>query len=439
MKRTLARSKSVHSRSPPDFYKDEDDTETAPKRIKITEESLNNDFNELMSEIVAISTAPKPLPKPSPKILNELVAALKPIPERKPNENVGIKATSATVSIVEPQTIVAKASTSQAGPSGMNIGGRGLKRSKPVLINAVPPVQSMKLTMPFASKLNKQIEWDNKTRIGSLPNAVLSFECNEFGMIELHEKPTNIGANKPKQPNKKGDLLLNQCEHTNFDVCFNAVLIRWGDVFWMNQTTPMEYHSNEFKEVITKCIKKHNGKCDLVSLNDIYDEMSLSKQLQTAACLKTYQFDWNTYLSKYNSINPQNQLFMAPLRLFFNQVPKAPNPFLVGQKLEAIDPKNCSLFCVCTVVEVRGYRIKLHFDGYHFGYDFWTNADSNEIFPINWSRRTGRELQLPPGSSQSFKWNEYLNRTNSVAATESAFQHPNSSVSMEFVNVLYHL
>lgn len=50
----------------------------------------------------------------------------------------------------------------------------------------------------------------------------------------------------------------------------------------------------------------------------------------------------------------QFQINSAPKKLFDTPFPTEKNCFLVGQKLEAIDPKNVALFCVMTVSEVCG-------------------------------------------------------------------------------------
>ena len=79
--------------------------------------------------------------------------------------------------------------------------------------------------------------------------------------------------------------------------------------------------------------------------------------------------------------------------------PIGKNGFKTGMKLEGIDPKHPSLFCVLTVAEVRGSRLRLHFDGYSEGYDFWTNADSLDIQPAGWCEKTNHKLQYPKGMS----------------------------------------
>lgn len=73
------------------------------------------------------------------------------------------------------------------------------------------------------------------------------------------------------------------------------------------------------------------------------------------------------------------------------------NGFKLGMKLEGVDPKHQSLFCVLTVAEICGFRIRLHFDGYSECYDFWSNADSAFLFPVGWCEENNRNLQPPKG------------------------------------------
>lgn len=66
-------------------------------------------------------------------------------------------------------------------------------------------------------------------------------------------------------------------------------------------------------------------------------------------------------------------------------------------KLEAIDPKHPSYICVCTVVRVKGTRLRLHFDGWSESYDFWASADSPFLFPVGWCEKNGQRLNPPRG------------------------------------------
>jgi lethal(3)malignant brain tumor-like protein len=107
-----------------------------------------------------------------------------------------------------------------------------------------------------------------------------------------------------------------------------------------------------------------------------------------------------------------------------SQYPQTQNPFKAGMKLEAIDPRNQHLICVCTIEEKLGHRIKLHFDGYPSSYDFWVDANSKNILPIEFCRTTKRELKIPPKwPSKNFDWSEYLDDQNCVGAQRHMFPH----------------
>lgn len=145
-----------------------------------------------------------------------------------------------------------------------------------------------------------------------------------------------------------------------------------------------------------------------------------SKKRPTFSTNTEEKFQWDTYLTAKS--------VPAPVELFKSPYPRSPNPFKVGMKLEAIDPANQKLFCVSTVEEKLGYRIKLHFDGYPAAYDFWVNADSANIFPAGFCHSTNRVLQTPPKwSSKKFDWSEYLDYTNSIGASRALFPKLNST------------
>ncbi|XP_072027076.1 LOW QUALITY PROTEIN: lethal(3)malignant brain tumor-like protein 4 [Amphiura filiformis] len=130
-------------------------------------------------------------------------------------------------------------------------------------------------------------------------------------------------------------------------------------------------------------------------------------------------FNWTKYLEEQNAIS-------APIRHFKDPFPTSRNGFKVGMKLEGIDPKHPSLYCVLTVAEVRGYRIRLHFDGYSECYDFWLNADSLDIQPAGWCEKTNHKLQPPKGrgfTSENFSWTSYLKMTKSQTAPKHLFKN----------------
>ena len=126
-------------------------------------------------------------------------------------------------------------------------------------------------------------------------------------------------------------------------------------------------------------------------------------------------FSWTKYLEATHSKIAPSKIFEETARF-----PHSTNRFKVGMKLEAIDPEHPALFCVVTVVSVRGYRIRLHFDGYSDSYDFWENANSRNIFPPGWCKQQRQRLETPNGwknnnnnrnsldSILSFTWQKYM-------------------------------
>lgn len=172
-------------------------------------------------------------------------------------------------------------------------------------------------------------------------------------------------------------------------------------------------------------------------------------------------FSWSKYLEHTKSK-------AAPVNRFKDGFPYMKSNFKVGMKLEGIDPNHPSHFCVLTVAEVvgnyplffssqkstfifafilycqnkylsSGFRIRLHFDGYAETFDFWTNADSMDIFPIGWSEKNGHKLHPPKGYvASNFNWNAYLKTCKASAAPKTLFT--NRSVSLFcFLKLLFFL
>ncbi|XP_077069480.1 lethal(3)malignant brain tumor-like protein 3 isoform X6 [Siphateles boraxobius] len=147
-------------------------------------------------------------------------------------------------------------------------------------------------------------------------------------------------------------------------------------------------------------------------------------RLVTAPPVKKKTWSWSVYLEEERAI-------AAPLKLFkeHQSVPQSRNGFKVGMKLEGLDPCHPALFCVLTVAEVQGYRIRLHFDGYPECYDFWVNADSWDVKPPGWCEKTGLKLLLPKGCRDGeFNWNTYVKNCRGQLAPKHLFKSLNTSV-----------
>ncbi|CAH3044292.1 unnamed protein product [Pocillopora meandrina] len=136
----------------------------------------------------------------------------------------------------------------------------------------------------------------------------------------------------------------------------------------------------------------------------------------------TKPFVWADYLAACGS-NPVPTSVFLQENPFIDLENKTSCGFEQDMKLEAIDPKHPSYICVCTIVRVKGTRLRLHFDGWSESYDFWSSADSPFIFPIGWCEKNGQKLH-PPRSmlSSEFNWDKYLKTCEAKAAPENLFK-----------------
>ncbi|KAJ8290621.1 hypothetical protein GJAV_G00015380 [Gymnothorax javanicus] len=147
-------------------------------------------------------------------------------------------------------------------------------------------------------------------------------------------------------------------------------------------------------------------------------------RLVTAPPPKKKAWSWSAYLEEERAI-------AAPVKLFreHQSFPQSRNGFKVGMKLEGLDPAHPSLFCVLSVAEVQGYRVRLHFDGYPECYDFWLNADSWDMKPAGWCEKNGHKLLPPKGCREGeFSWSTYVKNCRSQIAPKHLFKSLNTSV-----------
>ncbi|XP_053743438.1 lethal(3)malignant brain tumor-like protein 4 isoform X1 [Synchiropus splendidus] len=139
---------------------------------------------------------------------------------------------------------------------------------------------------------------------------------------------------------------------------------------------------------------------------------------------KKRAWSWPAYLEEEKAV-------AAPVKLFkeHQSFPQSRNSFKVGMKLEGLDPCHPSLFCVLSVAEIQGYRVRLHFDGYPECYDFWANADSWDLKPAGWCEKNGHKLLLPKGCKEGeFNWSMYVKNCRGQLAPKHLFKSLNTSV-----------
>ncbi|KAJ8275095.1 hypothetical protein COCON_G00097200 [Conger conger] len=133
---------------------------------------------------------------------------------------------------------------------------------------------------------------------------------------------------------------------------------------------------------------------------------------------------WASYLEQEKALSAPNKLFKE-----HQSYPQNKNGFRVGMRLEGVDPEHPSMYCVLTVAEVSGHRIRLHFDKYSDCYDFWVNSNSPDIHPVGWCEKTGHKLHAPKGiKEEEFNWQSYIKLCKAQAAPKALFESQNTTV-----------
>ncbi|XP_054553800.1 lethal(3)malignant brain tumor-like protein 3 isoform X2 [Talpa occidentalis] len=320
---------------------------------------------------------------------------------------------------------------------------------------------------------------DWKDGVGTLPGSDLKFRVNEFGALEVITDESEMENVKKatatttwmvptaqevfsektgmpfrlKDPMKVEGLQFceNCCQYGNVDECLSG-----GNYCSQNcarhikdkdQKEERDMEDNEEED--SKCSRKKKPKLSLKADSkedeERDDEMenkqdgrilrgsqrARRKRRGDSAVLKQglppkgkKAWCWASYLEEERAVAVPAKLFKE-----YQSFPYNKNGFKVGMKLEGVDPEHQSVYCVLTVAEVCGYRIKLHFDGYSDCYDFWVNADALDIHPVGWCEKTGHKLHPPKGyKEEEFNWQTYLKTCKAQAAPKSLFENQNITV-----------
>lgn len=98
-----------------------------------------------------------------------------------------------------------------------------------------------------------------------------------------------------------------------------------------------------------------------------------------------------------------------------------------GMKLEAVDRNNPPSFCVATVIQQVGHRVRIRYDGFgkDSGNDCWCNFQAEELHPIGWCAQNGYPLQPPKGINSTLEdWRTFLTQTltGALAAPHDLFR-----------------
>ncbi|XP_029800459.1 lethal(3)malignant brain tumor-like protein 3 isoform X2 [Suricata suricatta] len=322
---------------------------------------------------------------------------------------------------------------------------------------------------------------DWKDGVGTLPGSDLKFRVNEFGALEVITDESEMENVKKatatttwmvptaqevfsektgmpfrlKDPVKVEGLQFceNCCQYGNVDECLSG-----GNYCSQNCARHLKDKDQkeerdlgeDNEEEDPKCSRKKKPKLSLKadSKEDGEDRDDEMENKQDGRILRGSQrarrkrrgdstvikqglppkgkkaWCWASYLEEEKAVAVPAKLFKE-----YQSFPYNKNGFKVGMKLEGVDPEHQSVYCVLTVAEVCGYRIKLHFDGYSDCYDFWVNADSLDIHPVGWCEKTGHKLHPPKGyKEEEFNWQTYLKTCKAQAAPKSLFENQNITV-----------
>uniref|UniRef100_A0A8C2JDX4 L3MBTL histone methyl-lysine binding protein 1b n=1 Tax=Cyprinus carpio TaxID=7962 RepID=A0A8C2JDX4_CYPCA len=239
------------------------------------------------------------------------------------------------------------------------------------------------------------LDW--KDGIATLPGSDIRFRMTEFGTLEI------VTEVEPKV--KEAELTSPQPQTIGTNSIHSPEQNKTS-----NQTAKPRSNTEHQTSPVGECFSKPFKL-------QLYDAVSIV----TAPLVKKKTWSWSAYLEEERTI-------AAPLKLFkeHQSFPQSRNGFKVGMKLEGLDPCHPALFCVLTVAEVQGYRIRLHFDGYPECYDFWVNADSWDVKPPGWCEKTSLKLLLPKDGE--FNWNTYVKNCRGQLAPKHLFKSLNTSV-----------
>lgn len=268
------------------------------------------------------------------------------------------------------------------------------------------------------------IKW--KDGVGYLPGSVCRFKLDEAGDLLLADDEADL----EEEPFRKRQKLMT-AKIGNDDEFIDSEMARCRNCKTLGHKSDFLKDSNFCKDCVHlnplyyKMFKQ---------LSQLYDESKNDTQKLSrpatptapSAPLVTFNhsdaksFSWESYIE-------QNNFTPIPFKSFLSSqlCQLQENGFKLGMKMEGVDPFHPSRFCVLTVTEIIGFRLRLHFDGYKRKYDFWVNANNEFIFPAGFCKATHRQLEPPKGiAMDDFDWGRYLVETKSVAAPAILFTCP---------------
>uniref|UniRef100_A0A673JJE2 Lethal(3)malignant brain tumor-like protein 3 n=1 Tax=Sinocyclocheilus rhinocerous TaxID=307959 RepID=A0A673JJE2_9TELE len=276
---------------------------------------------------------------------------------------------------------------------------------------------------------------DWKDGVGTLPGSELKFRVNEFGVLEVITDEMEEERGKKAHATTTWSVpTAQEGKHTTIRSCLalSKEPVSKEETSWAQRGL-----------VCVRCNRK-GSVVDFLSDGLHCSERCLQQEQQDrrpargatrgrrkrrgdAALLrysKKKAWCWASYLEQERAIAAPSKLFKE-----YQSFPQCKSGFRVGMRLEGIDPEHPSMYCVLTIAEVLGHRIRLHFDKYSDCYDFWVNSSSPDIHPVGWCEKTGHKLHPPKGmKDEEFSWSSYIKLNKIQTAPKALFQNQNMTV-----------
>uniref|UniRef100_K1R8F5 Lethal(3)malignant brain tumor-like protein 1 n=1 Tax=Magallana gigas TaxID=29159 RepID=K1R8F5_MAGGI len=363
---------------------------------------------------VGVMTVPNMVPGSYARVPIQMNAsASAPLLMRGPGPNVG-KMTVSSPSETTPET-----ATSTPGAEQDGHGVETKKVDKFERRDEVEKGESKKSDKAGREDFDPVGAMDWKDGVGELEGSNLKFKMNEFGAIEVITD--NLECNETLDSSSEMDVSeTNEKEYEPAPGCSGDTEAKSGG---RKKEEKLPEGGGEVRDEVCQCM--NCGEFGFAS------EFCKSGRFCSQACATTFttkkmrggRGGHNHFMSKMWKKKKKLMAMKGALDED-GPFPVHKNGFKLGMKLEGVDPKHQSLFCVLTVAEICGFRIRLHFDGYSECYDFWSNADSAFLFPVGWCEENNRNLQPPKGfTAEGFNWQNYLKLSKAIAAPRSLFNN----------------
>ena len=205
---------------------------------------------------------------------------------------------------------------------------------------------------------------------------------------------------------KNWPILANEnlkVEFHNADAALPSNLTTTSDCFWVARVVSvagfyLQLRFEGFDEDDSSDFWAHILDPDL---HQIGYSKSANKHLLPPKAIVSKQSDWKTYLIK-RLVNSNT------LPINFREHVKSclANRFRVGLKLEAYNVNRSSSVRVATVIDIKGSRLRVAYDGYHKlkpQNNFWADQASTLVHPVGWAQLLGHELEASQEYAESSK------------------------------------